>query len=1161
MAEIRREDPRIRVNSDWADFQRDMRRNIELVNDLERATRGISANVGNIGGGTNTAQLRNTARALDDTSRAAERTNRGFNLLRATAASLAGNVGSNLVFGLQDAIVNFVRLGVEMERSTTRFVAFADSADEGRRQLRALFNTAQELGVAFQPLVDLGTAFRAAGFEAEEMTDLIRRLTIAAGGSAQAVDSISRSLRQIKTGKVELEELNPIAEAGIPIFQLLADQIGVTTRELRDLIRTGDVSQTDFFAAFRTFTDEGSKAAEAADETADTISASVNRIKNNILDLAGTIIERFSPDVTSALETVATGIDNINQSLQPDEAADRRQDINEEYGLRTVENIGDFYNELENFAVQAEGTMRYLANLLLLFIAHQSRDTIEGVIDEIEELTPDIEDVILTLTGKIARGVQGETYEEALRYAAELFEELDKIQLELNSLINEGAPGNITAPYFDVVDQLLNLLDAQAKHVRQLQFIEQGTAAATREIVEYTGSIRKLTPLLAVFDGIEEDRLKKTKEINKELELGFITEEEHKQRISDLNKDLLVEYNTLIEDIQEGLGHNLRAVDDIESILSSLPSQDIDSFQKSLRDLGFSDSLIPDWQDFLTHVVGVAEGLETIDEITERQRKAQIAEIAEQYRLYGEDARYTANAIEELVALEQELFDSETARREAIKELGIEASTTNLTEIEQKTRLRDLNREAITQNQLILDKIKEILRTLSDTSSTGASDRANIFGFQPDEANEIIERWREFYREAKISNEELLRLAGELTRELANQGEEEINRLTLNRLIKDESQRRYEIEQGIGGELSEQIDALSIYEVALRRLNNLRVESDFASRFQSESQTDDSSGGTAIRDKPNPFDLDFLKFGDNPFQDFLDSNLFEEIERLASNLGSVFSSIGEIIRNGANAELARMEKHLDELVAKNRELAEDINAQYELDRQDLEDNLESNLEGIEEERDELIDKYEVERSEGKLTAQQLADAKKKADQDYQKEVREIRRENEDAQKELARKRKKDLDDLKNEENKVRNQINEHKWRADIENFHFQQGIRLAQVAYETALAVVRSFPNPFAIGGALAAGVFATGAILSARPPEKPTPIPVYGDGGYVDSPTLAIVGDKGGELMIPERFIGRMGNTYIHQTVEGDVIREEDTGDYIIDIFKRARKNRIGIS
>ena len=220
MAEIRREDPRIRVNSDWADFQRDMRRNIELVNDLERATRGISANIGNIGGTGNTTQIRNTARALDSASTAAARANREFNLLRATAASLAGNVGSNLVFGLQDAIVNTIRLGVEMERVTTRFVAFSDTAADGRRQLADLANVADRLGVAFRPLIELATSFRAAGFEATEATDLIERLTIAAGGSAQAVDSISRSLRQIKTGKVELEELNPIAEAGIPIFQL-----------------------------------------------------------------------------------------------------------------------------------------------------------------------------------------------------------------------------------------------------------------------------------------------------------------------------------------------------------------------------------------------------------------------------------------------------------------------------------------------------------------------------------------------------------------------------------------------------------------------------------------------------------------------------------------------------------------------------------------------------------------------------------------------------------------------------------------------------------------------------------------------------------------------------------------------------------------------------
>ena len=129
-----------------------------------------------------------------------------------------------------------VSVGVEADRASTRFIAFSDSLAEGRRQYENYLEIANRLGVTFSPILELGTQFRAVGFEAEEAADLIERLTIAAGGSAVAVDSIGRSLRQMKAGKVELEELNPIAEAGVPIFKLLAEQIGVTGEQLFSLI-------------------------------------------------------------------------------------------------------------------------------------------------------------------------------------------------------------------------------------------------------------------------------------------------------------------------------------------------------------------------------------------------------------------------------------------------------------------------------------------------------------------------------------------------------------------------------------------------------------------------------------------------------------------------------------------------------------------------------------------------------------------------------------------------------------------------------------------------------------------------------------------------------------------------------------------------------------
>lgn len=68
------------------------------------------------------------------------------------------------------------------------------------------------------------------------------------------------------------------------------------------------------------------------------------------------------------------------------------------------------------------------------------------------------------------------------------------------------------------------------------------------------------------------------------------------------------------------------------------------------------------------------------------------------------------------------------------------------------------------------------------------------------------------------------------------------------------------------------------------------------------------------------------------------------------------------------------------------------------------------------------------------------------------------------------------------------------------------------------------------VGAWLRGGTMGKAEDIASMIPASGADVPKFGDGGYVNTPTLAVVGDKGGEYMVPER---KMGGTNITVPVQ----------------------------
>ena len=498
---------RIKVITDFSDWYNGLNKVQKNTEDLTRAYSKLQDKLfrGRFGSESNFQKLAKQADdfkrafdkvtpSVDKASKATERfeknTGRSLklsNLYRATLASLAGNIGSNVVFGFGEIAAATFRTGLEAQRAERRFVAFSDSLQQGRMQFEEYFNIAQRLGVAFEPLVELGTQFRAVGFEAQESADLIERLTIAAGGSVEAVDGIGRSLRQIRAGKVELEELNPIAEAGVPIFKLLADELGITEKALRGLLETGDVTRETFFKAFRTFTDEGSKARFAAEETAKTAQAAFERLKNTAQEFSRRFADTFEQNIINtlqnAIETLGRFESLLNRAGFLGGATPLEQRINEQFGLGPGPDSAikfNFQDPLNRGLVRGSNPADASERLLGLY----------RQIYEVEQKIAEAEN----LTGRQRRS------------------QIVSLNRQLEALQNQ----------------------ARAQSVL-LQILEDQEAARPDTPEGISDNQKELNSFIAQTNILEEKRLTTIRGIRREQELGLIKEEEAKTRIDAIN--------------------------------------------------------------------------------------------------------------------------------------------------------------------------------------------------------------------------------------------------------------------------------------------------------------------------------------------------------------------------------------------------------------------------------------------------------------------------------------------------------------------------------------------------------------------------------------------------------------------------------------------------
>lgn len=197
----------------------------------------------------------------------------------------------------------------KMENFVAAFTPLTGNAENAKDMIAALnreaattpFELENIAGVAKQLLPSLGN-------DVDAVTKTFRMLGDTAGGSAEKLDSIARGYAKVlNTGKVSMEALNMISDAGVPIQSQLAASMGVTVEKMYDLSSQGKISAEELTKAFEKMTEEGGIFFDGMAVASKTFTGNLSTMNDN-LKMAGAELGEVMLPVATDFVKVVSGI-------------------------------------------------------------------------------------------------------------------------------------------------------------------------------------------------------------------------------------------------------------------------------------------------------------------------------------------------------------------------------------------------------------------------------------------------------------------------------------------------------------------------------------------------------------------------------------------------------------------------------------------------------------------------------------------------------------------------------------------------------------------------------------------------------------------------------------------------------------------------------------
>ena len=274
--------------------------------------------------------------------------------LKSPAVGVAATI-TNLGKAITDLGTSAVKAFAEIESIKTQLGIVFSSQTQADTAFGQISQYAVKSPFGVQQTSELAVLLKQSGVYATDLMNTLRMIGDTAGGNMEKMKRIANNYAQIVSiGKASMLDMRQFAYAGIPIFEAVSKELGVSQQELRKLISDGKVTSDIIEKVFKDLTGINGIFENATEIGAKTLKARLQNLAD-AKQLASASIgewivnkgETYGND--SFINNIVSGIENIYQYLR-----DSVNTVNIEKSVDVIENRNSRIEELKQLIEYAK---------------------------------------------------------------------------------------------------------------------------------------------------------------------------------------------------------------------------------------------------------------------------------------------------------------------------------------------------------------------------------------------------------------------------------------------------------------------------------------------------------------------------------------------------------------------------------------------------------------------------------------------------------------------------------------------------------------------------------------------------------------------------------------------------------------------------------------
>ena len=215
------------------------------------------------------------------------------------------DMGKAMTMGVTLPIVGLgaaaVKAAADLETMETQFISLTGGAEQAGAMVDQLNQFAAATPFQIEEIAGAARQLLAAGTDISQVNEQLGFLGDIAATSGESIEDITAIFAKVQAkGKVELENLNQLAERGIPIFTALSEATGLLPSQLG----AGAVTVEQFNATLRGFAEEGGFAHGAMERLSQTAAGKFSTALDNLKQAGASLGNVLLPYVTAAIDKV-----------------------------------------------------------------------------------------------------------------------------------------------------------------------------------------------------------------------------------------------------------------------------------------------------------------------------------------------------------------------------------------------------------------------------------------------------------------------------------------------------------------------------------------------------------------------------------------------------------------------------------------------------------------------------------------------------------------------------------------------------------------------------------------------------------------------------------------------------------------------------------------